>query len=414
MVPIVLEAAVNVKQRIDLMDITLADRTHAVQPSPTLVINARAKQLKASGGDIISLSVGEPDFDTPEHIKTAAIDAINAGFTRYTAVDGTAELKEAIVAKFEHDNQLNFTPDDIIVSTGAKQCLYNLTQVLINPGDEVIIPAPYWVSYPDMCKLAGAKCVVVKGKIQHDFKISPEQLEAAITPKTKLFILNSPSNPTGMIYSKQELSALAEVLLKHPHVLILTDDIYEHILWTHRPFTNLLTVCPELKPRTVVVNGVSKAYAMTGWRIGYAAGPKEIIAATRKIQSQSTSNPCSIAQKAAFAALNGNQNCVHEMAKEFKVRHDFVYQTLQDISGLEVCPSHGTFYTFPNIARIISQMPDINSDIDFAEALLVKTGVAVVPGTAFGDSDCIRISFALGLEKLDDALKRIKTFINQY
>jgi len=396
------------------MNISLADRTKVIQPSPTLVINARTKELKASGGDIISLSVGEPDFDTPQHIKEAAINAINTGFTRYTAVDGIPDLKQAIIDKFQNDNELNFNLDEIIVSTGAKQCLYNLIQALVNPGDEVIIPAPYWVSYPDMCKLAGAQCTIVKGHIGNDFKISAEQLASSITPRTKLLILNSPSNPTGMVYSKQDLILLAEVLVKNPNVHIITDDIYEHILWTHRPFTNLLNVAPELKERTTIVNGVSKAYAMTGWRIGYAAGPKDVIAATRKIQSQSTSNPCSIAQKAAVAALKGPQACVHEMTKEFKVRHDFVCQSLQDIVGVKVCPSHGTFYTFPNVAEVISRLPNINNDIEFAEALLTKTGVAVVPGTAFGDSDCIRLSFALGMDKLTDALKRIKTFINQH
>ncbi len=395
------------------MDITLAARTEVIQPSPTLVMDARAKALKASGGDIISLSVGEPDFNTPEAVNLAAIQAINTGFTRYTAVDGITELKSAIIAKFQQENQLHFNPENIIVSTGAKQSIYNLVQALVNPGDEVIIPTPYWVSYPDICKLAGAQCVFIKGHIQNEFKLRPQQLEAAITPKTRLFILNSPCNPTGMAYTKAELIAIAEVLVKHPQVLIISDDIYEHILWTHRPFTNILNICPELKERTMIVNGVSKAYAMTGWRIGYAAGPKAIIAAARKIQSQITSNPCSIAQKAAVAALTGDQSAVHAMTKEFKARHDLVYQTLANMDGVQVLPSHGTFYLFPNIAAVIQNLSQIQNDIAFAEALLTKTGVAVVPGSAFGDPECIRLSFALSIDKLSDALHRIKTFIAQ-
>lgn len=396
------------------MAIAIADRLQSIQPSPTLALNARTKELKAAGGDIISLSVGEPDFDTPVHIKNAAIAALNQGFTRYTAVDGIPELKEAVAAKFLRDNQLTYSPEEIIVSTGAKQSLYNIAQALINEGDEVIIPAPYWVSYPDICKLAGATCTIIPGKIENDFKIKAAQLEAAITTKTRLLILNSPSNPTGMVYTQQDLLALADVLRKHPHVIVVSDDIYEHILWAHKPFTNILNVAPDLKSRTIIVNGVSKAYAMTGWRIGYTAGPKEIITATRKIQSQSTSNPCSIAQKAALAALTDDQSCGQEMTKAFKLRHDMMYEFLQDIPGFRCSPSHGTFYMFPNVAEAIARLTNINNDVDFAEALLTKTGVAVVPGSAFGDNDCIRLSFALGMDKLKDALNRIKTFMNQH
>ena len=395
------------------MDFKLAERTNSIQPSPTLAINAKTKKLKASGGDIISLSVGEPDFDTPKHIKDAAIQAINEGFTKYTAVDGIPELKDAIIEKYARDNELNVKREQIIVSTGAKQSLYNITQALLDPGHEVIVPAPYWVSYPDMIKLTGAKPVILKTSVQNEFKISAEQLESAINENTRMFILNSPSNPSGMVYTKDDLTALAEVLVKYPQVIIVTDDIYEHILWTHKPFTHLLNVCPELAERTIMVNGVSKAYSMTGWRIGYATGPEAIIAATRKIQSQSTSNPCSIAQKAAVAALAGDQQCIQDMTKEFKIRHDFVVHSLREIEGIECRPSHGTFYTFPNIAGVIESMPNISTDLEFVESLLVKTGVAVVPGSAFGDSECIRISFATSMDVLADAMNRIKTFITK-
>ena len=393
------------------METELASRVKSIKPSPTLALNARTKQLKAAGGDIISLSVGEPDFETPAHIKDEAIKAIQAGFTRYTAVDGTPELKESIIEKFSRDNELSFQDGQILVSTGAKQSLYNVMQALLEAGDEVIIPAPYWVSYPDMCKLAGATPTIIETSVRSDFKITAEQLDNAINEKTKLFLLNSPSNPSGMVYTKTELAALGEVLAKHPHVVIMTDDIYEHILWTHRPFTHLLNVCPDLTNRTVVINGVSKAYAMTGWRIGYAAGPEAIIAAARKIQSQSTSNPCSIAQKAAVAALSGDQRCVHDMTKEFKNRHDFIVESLNEIDGVICRPSNGTFYSFPNIAQLIEKMAGTKNDMEFAENLLNKTGVAVVPGSAFGDRECIRISFAASMDTLNDAMRRIKTFV---
>lgn len=393
------------------MDMQLANRTYNIKPSPTLAINARAKQLKTSGGDIIGLSVGEADFDTPEHIKDAAVQALKDGYTKYTAVDGIPELKEAIIEKFQRDNELNYTPEQIVVSCGAKQAIYNLAQALLNPGDEVIIPTPYWVSYPDIVLLNDAVPVYLHANVQQNFKITPEQLENAITDKTRLFILNSPSNPSGMVYTKSELQGLAEVLLKHPQVIVMTDDIYEYILWTHRPFANILNVCPELYDRTVIINGVSKSYSMTGWRIGYAAGHKDIIGAMKKIQSQSTSNPCAIAQKAAVAAISGDQQCVHDMCKEFKTRHDFLIQGLKNLDGFQVLPSNGTFYTFPDISQVIEKMPNINNDLEFAEHLLVKAGVAVVPGTAFGTPNCIRISYATNTEVLNDALKRMKTVI---
>lgn len=393
------------------MEIILSNRAEKVKPSPTLAIDARAKKLKAEGGDIISLSVGEPDFDTPAAIKQAAIKAINDGFTKYTAVDGIPELKQAIVNKFKNENALNYAPDQIIVSNGAKQSFYNLAQAYLNPGDEVIIPAPYWASYPDMAMLADAIPVFIPAPITQNFKITAQQLEEAITPRTRLLVLNSPGNPSGMVYSRNELAALGEVLLRHPNILIVSDDMYEHIIWTHEPYANIVNACPELNDRTVVINGVSKAYAMTGWRIGYAGGPKKIIATMSKIQSQSTSNPNSIAQKAACAALDGNQQCVLDMVKEFKIRHEFLLQFLKGIPGIKCLPSQGTFYSFPDISGILTKMPNCRTDLEFAEQLLVKGGVAVVPGSAFGDANCIRLSFATSMEKLNDALQRMKMII---
>ncbi len=393
------------------MEIKLSQRSLNVKPSATLAMNARAKALKKAGGDIISLSVGEPDFDTPLYIKEAAIAAINEGFTKYTAVDGIPALKDAIITKFNNENDLHYTPEQILVSTGAKQSIYNLLQAFINPGDEVIIPAPYWTSYPDMVILADGKPVIVNTSLESRYKITPQELEAAITPNTKLLMFNTPSNPSGMVYTHEELAALGEVLMQYPHVYIMTDDIYEHIIWTHRSFANLVNLTPDLYDRTIVVNGVSKAYAMTGWRIGYAAGPKEIIAGMRKIQSQSTSNPNSIAQKAAAAALQGGTDCIKEMVQEFKSRHDFLYQGLRNIPGFNVQPSDGTFYLLPDVSDIINSKSSYKDDVEFADVLLAKTGVAVVPGTAFGQPGTIRISFATSMEMLNDALKRIKTIV---
>jgi aspartate aminotransferase len=393
------------------MEIKLASRTTKIKPSPTLAINARAKELKASGGDIISLSVGEPDFDTPDFIKQAAHAAIDAGFTKYTAVDGTPELKQSIIEKFKRDNNLHYEPAQILVSAGAKQSLYNLFQALLDPDDEVIIPAPYWVSYPDMVLLTGAKPVFVSANFNQNYKITAQQLENAITDKTRLIIFNAPNNPTGMMYSKAELTEFAEVLIKYPNIIIVSDDIYEHILWKERPFSNILTVCPALTQRTVVVNGVSKAYSMTGWRIGYAAGPAPLIAAMKKIQSQSTSNPSSISQVAAKAALDGDQQCIQNMVKEFKQRHDFLLNELKAIPGFQCHASHGTFYLFPDVTGAIQKLDHIHNDIEFAEHLLIKTGIAVVPGSAFGMENCIRLSFATRMERLNDAVKRIKTIV---
>lgn len=389
------------------MAIKLSDRVQRVKPSPTLAVTARAAELKAAGKDIIGLGAGEPDFDTPQHIKEAAIDAINGGFTKYTAVDGTASLKAAVISKFKRDNGLDYAPDQILVSCGGKQSFFNLSQALLNEGDEVIIPAPYWVSYPDMVLLADATPVIINTDIQQNFKITPKQLEAAITPKTRLFVINSPSNPSGMAYSASELKALATVLNKYPDVLIATDDMYEHILWSDEPFHNIVMTNPELYDRTVVLNGVSKAYSMTGWRIGYCGGPAVLIKAMKKIQSQSTSNPTSIAQVAAEAALNSSQDCVAEMLKSFKQRHDMVVESLNKIEGVHCIKGDGTFYTFADFTGFMKRFDGINNDIELAEMIIEKTGVALVPGSAFGCEAYMRLSFATNEANLIDAIKRI-------
>lgn len=390
------------------MDIGLAKRLQSVKPSPTLSVAAKASRMRAEGMDIINLGTGEPDFDTPQHIKNAAIAAIEAGFTKYTAVDGIPELKQAIINKFKRDNKLEYQANQILVSVGGKQSVYNLCQALLNEGDEVIIPAPYWVSYPDIALLAGATPVIIPTTSGERFKITADQLEKAITPKTKLLFLNSPSNPSGVAYSLEELKSLSDVLLKHPNVLIATDDMYEHILWT-QPFANILNACPILYPRTIVLNGVSKAYAMTGWRIGYAAGPAPLIAAMTTIQSQSTSNPCSIAQKASVAALNGGDDTVKEMVAAFQQRHDFIVERLYKIPGIEVIPADGTFYSFPNVQEIIEHR-GFKNDIDFADQLLNEVGLALVPGSAFGNEGCIRLSFATSMDILRDAMDRLERF----
>lgn len=391
----------------------LSQRVSQVKPSPTLAVSAKAAALKALGKDIISLGTGEPDFDTPEAIKAAAIKAIEAGKTKYTPVDGTPSLKAAILEKFAHENDLRFALDEILVSVGAKQCLYNLMQATLNAGDEVIIPAPYWVSYPDMAKLAQATPVIVPTTAANRFKITAQALSAAITPKTKLVILNSPSNPTGMAYSEQELGLLADCLLKHPNIIIVTDDIYEHILWGQPKFANILMVNPKLRAQTVVINGVSKAYAMTGWRIGYAAGPAVIIKAMKKIQSQSTSNPTSIAQWAAEAALKGGLLPVKAMVAEFKARHDYVQAELDKLAGISCLAGDGTFYLFPNVKKLIDKTDGISTDIELAEQLLEKAGIALVPGTAFGCPGHLRFSFATSIEQLDKALARLAKFIQE-
>lgn len=395
------------------MDYKLSQRVNAIKPSPTLAVSQKAAELKAAGKDVIGLGVGEPDFTTPEFICTAAKAAIDAGHTRYTAVDGIPELKKAVCEKFKRDNQLHYEPSEILVSAGGKHSIFNLLTAWLDAGDEVIIPAPYWVSYPDMTLLVGAVPVVIEAGIEQAYKITAEQLAAAITPKTKMLFLNSPSNPTGMAYSAEELKAIADVLRKHPQVLIATDDMYEHILWTNAPFVNLPMVAPDLKDRTVILSGVSKAYAMTGWRIGYAAGPKPLIAAMKKVQSQSTSNPASISQHAALAALTGDQSFIGEMVTEFKARHDRLIEGLAKIPGLKVRPGDGTFYAFPNVEGLMA-MVGVDSDIELCERLLSEANVALVPGSAFGAPGHFRLSFAASREILDEAVKRIHAFAAKY
>jgi aspartate aminotransferase len=386
----------------------LSKRVRAIKPSPTLAVSNLASQLRAQGRDVIGLGAGEPDFDTPQHIRDAAIEAIRNGDTHYTAVDGTAALKRAIIDKFERDNGLSYQADQILVSCGGKQSFFNLCQALLDAGDEAIIPAPYWVSYPDIVILADATPVVVETGIASEFKITAAMLEAAITSKTRMLVLNSPSNPTGVGYSMDELKALGEVLLRHPDILIMTDDMYEHIVWGEYKFCNILNACPELFDRTMVFNGVSKAYAMTGWRIGYAAGDASIIKAMKKIQSQSTSNPASVSQAAAVAALNGDHAPVRAMVEEFRKRHDYLVAELNSIRYIECIESHGTFYSFPNIQAFIDSRDDLNNDVDVANLLLEEVGVALVPGSAFGVEGYMRISFATSMENLQKAVARIR------
>lgn len=390
----------------------LSQRVQNIKPSLTLAITARAKALKAEGKDIIGLGAGEPDFDTPDHIKQAAIAAINAGQTKYTAVDGTPELKAAVARKFARDNQLHYEPNQILVSCGGKHSFFNLTQALLNKGDEVIIPAPYWVSYPDMVTLAEGVPVIIEADIDAGFKITPAQLEAAITDKTRMVVINSPSNPTGVTYSHAELRALGAVLEKHERIIVLSDDIYEHITWHDEPFANIVTLCPALLERSVVLNGVSKGYSMTGWRIGYAGGPAWLISAMKKIQSQSTSNPASISQAAALAALDGDQSCIAPMVSAFKERHDYVVKRLNNIKGVHCLPSQGAFYSFPNCQEAISAL-GLSDDLAFAEHLITQSGVALVPGSAFGAPGYMRLSFATSMENLSKALDRIEQAIDK-
>ena len=390
------------------MEIRVAQRAASIKPSPTLAVTAKAAELKAAGRDIIALSAGEPDFDTPEHIKEAATRAIRDGRTKYTAAGGMPELKQAVADKFRRENGLAYEAQQILVSCGAKHSIYNLMQALLNPGDEVIIPAPYWVSYLDMPKLAGAEPVVVRAGIESRFKITGKQLARSITDKSRLLMLNSPSNPTGVSYSGAELQDLAEVLVEHPNIIILTDDIYEHILWGQDDFKNIVNVCPELAGRTVVVNGVSKAYSMTGWRIGYLGGPASLVKAAQKIQSQSTSNPSSVSQYAAVAALNGDQTYIRESTAIFKQRHDFVLAGLNSIDGVECTASDGTFYSFPNMQGVINRLDGINNDAKLGEYLLEQAEVALVPGSAFGANGYMRLSYATSMENLETALQRLK------
>lgn len=384
----------------------LSDRVQNVKPSATLAVTAKATELKSQGIKIVPMGSGEPDFDTPLNIQQAGIQAINDGLTRYTPVDGTTDLKNAIIEKFKRDNNLNYSLTEVMVSSGGKQVFYNLCQSVINPGDEVIIPSPFWVSYPDMVLLADGVPVIVETGIEENFRISPEQLENAITDRTKLFVINSPSNPTGAVYSKEELVALAKVLERHPHVMIITDDIYEHIRWNNDPYYNILMVNSSLKDRTIVLNGVSKAYAMTGWRIGYAAGPEAIIKSMKKVQGQSTSNPCSIAQAAAVEALNGDQSFIQMMVDEFKKRHDYLVENLNKIDGVECPTSDGAFYSFPKVEKLIQRL-GLKNDIEFSTLCLEKLNIALVPGSAFGADGYVRFSFATSMENIQTAVQKL-------
>ena len=391
----------------------ISDSLKRIKPSPTIAVTQKAKELKAAGKDVIGLGAGEPDFDTPDNIKKAAIDAIQAGDTKYTAVDGTKDLKEAIVKKFKRENNLNYTIDQITVGAGGKHVIYNLMMATLNKGDEVIIPAPYWVSYPDIVLLAGANPIVIECSEDQGFKLSAKDLEAKITNNTKWLILNSPSNPTGACYSEQEIKNLSQVLKRNPHVNILSDDIYEHITYDDFKFFTIAQI-PEIKNKVITMNGVSKSYAMTGWRIGYAAGDKDIIKAIAKIQSQSTTNPSSISQAAAVEALNGKQDFIPVRAKAFQERRDFVVNSLNAIEGISCLKPQGAFYVFPNCKGLIGKKDKsgkkITNDTDFVQSLLENNDVAVVQGSAFGLEGFFRISYATSMEKLEIAMKRIKSF----
>jgi aspartate aminotransferase len=390
----------------------VSTRVQSIRPSPTLAVTAQAARLKAQGQNIIGLGAGEPDFDTPQHIKDAAIAAIQRGFTKYTAVGGTPELKRAVVRKFERENKLEYNEKQVLVSCGGKQSFFNLALSVINPGDEVLIPSPYWVSYPDIVLIAEGRPVALETGIEQGFKITPGQLKQSISGKTRMLVLNSPSNPTGAVYTRDELGALGEVLRAHPQVLIATDDMYEHILLNGEEFSNILNACPELYPRTIVLNGVSKTYSMTGWRIGYAAGPENIITAMENVQSQSTSNPTSISQVAAEAALIGDQRCIEPMVTAFKERHAYVVEALNCIRGVKCLDSGGAFYAFPDVRESIKALHakrviQDGNDLALCEYLLREAGVAVVPGSAFGAEGYIRLSFATSMQNLKEAMARM-------
>ncbi|MCH9745680.1 MAG: pyridoxal phosphate-dependent aminotransferase [Proteobacteria bacterium] len=384
----------------------LSQRVQKVKPSATLAVTAKANELKSQGIQIVPMGSGEPDFDTPVNIQKAAIQAINNGETRYTAVDGTPVLKQAVIDKFKRENNLDYTATEVMVSSGGKQVFYNLCQAILDKGDEVIIPAPFWVSYPDMVILADATPVVVETGLEQDFKITPEQLKANITNKTKLFIINSPSNPTGAVYTQAELQALADVLKNYPQILIITDDIYEHIRWGNEDFVNIVMAEPKLKDRTIILNGVSKGYAMTGWRIGYGAGPESIIKAMKKIQGQSTSNPCSIAQAAALEALNGDQSIIDTMVDAFEKRHEYIVNSLNAIEGVECPRSQGAFYSFPRVEGLIKRL-GLKDDVAFSTYCLENLNIALVPGSAFGAPGYVRFSFATSMDNIKQAVERL-------
>ena len=391
----------------------ISDSLKKIKPSPTIAVTQKARELKAAGKDVIGLGAGEPDFDTPDNIKQAAIKAINDGDTKYTAVDGTAALKDAIVKKFKRENNLDYTTDQITVGAGGKHVIYNAMMATLNEGDEVIVPAPYWVSYPDMVLLAGGTPIILECNEKQGFKINPAELEKSITPKTKWIILNSPSNPTGACYTESDIKEIADVLAKHPHVHILSDDIYEHVTYEGFKFFTIAQI-DSLKERVLTMNGVSKAYSMTGWRIGYAAGPKEIIKAIAKIQSQSTTNPSSISQAAAVEALNGTQDFIKERAISFQERRNFVVKALNEIDGIECLNPDGAFYVFPSCKGLIGKKDtsgkELKTDTDFVQSLLENSGVAVVQGSAFGLEGFFRISYATSMENLKKALEKISSF----
>lgn len=389
------------------MDLQLSERVQRIKPSATIAVSMKAAELRAQGRDILSLSMGEPDFDTPEHVKEAAMKAIRDGRTKYTAVDGTGELKEAIIAKLKRDNGLEYEADQILASNGAKHSIFNVMQAVLNDGDEVIVPAPYWVSYPDMALLTGARPVILETDAEQRFKITPEQLEGAITDRTRMLVLNSPSNPTGMAYTRAEFAVLAEVVERHPRIVVVSDEIYEHIWWADEPFCSPLNAAPELAERTVVINGVSKAYAMTGWRIGFAAGPAALIRQMKKVQGQSTSNPSSISQAAAAAALSGDQSVLEPMVKAFRERHDYFVRALDELPGVNCLPTQGAFYAFPGMEGPLNSLPGVDDDVQLAEYLLENAGVATVPGSAFGGPGHLRLSFAVGMDTLEDAVGRL-------
>ena len=385
----------------------LTKRINSVKPSATITISAKAMELRAKGIDVISLSQGEPDFDTPKHIKDAAIQAINDGKTKYTPVDGTPEIKEAIINKFKRDNNLDYSPENILVSTGAKQTLFNLFQSVLEEGSEAIIISPYWVSYPDMVILAGAKPIIVDTLQKNNFDLDLDHLRDALSDKTRLIVLNSPSNPTGVTFTRKQYQGMGNILKDYPNVLIATDDMYEHIYWGNEKFCSFAEACPGLFDRTITINGVSKAYAMTGWRIGYCGGPSDVVKAMKKIQGQSTSNASSISQVAATAALNGPHDEVLSMVKEYKNRHEYLCEALNSLDGFNAVPGTGAFYLFPNINGAIESL-GMNDDLEFSEYLLENAGVAVVPGTAFGAKGYIRISYATSMVALEKAISRIK------
>ncbi|MGE3320267.1 MAG: pyridoxal phosphate-dependent aminotransferase [Candidatus Berkiella sp.] len=389
------------------MTIELAARVNRIKPSATLAVSARASVLKSEGQRILNLSVGEPDFDTPEHIKEAAVQALKDGFTKYTPTVGTAGLRKAIADKLERENHLHYSPKQIIVSCGAKHSLYNVTQMLLDEGDEVIIPAPFWASYTEMVLLTGANPVIVMTEMENRFKLTPEALKKAITNKTRLIILNSPSNPSGVAYTKADLAAIGAVLREHPNIMIATDDIYEKIIWSPEPFANILNACPDLYERTIIINGVSKAYAMTGWRIGYAAAPEPLVKAMEKMQSQCTSGPNSIAQVASQAAIEGSQQCVTDMVHAFKKRHDLALELINDIPGFSCLPADGAFYLYVRVDEAMKKN-NLVDDIEFAEHLLTHAGVAVIPGTSFGTPGFMRLSIAVSDETLVEAIEKIR------